>query len=286
MAQTIQNQASLNFQYNGQTGTAVSNIATAVLQDPLSISKNSVSDTYRAGGEITYALSVTNSGSTSLSNVTVVDDLGTYTVGSTSVTPLTFVSPAILYVDGVYSGTLTPTIETDKITFLIPTLGAGANAIIIYNVSVNDGALLESGSVITNTASVTADGISAPATDENTVTVEDYAAVEITKSMTPSAVVDDSTITYNFTIYNYGNTEATDIVLTDNFNPAPTNITVTVDGEIVDPSDYTYENNTLTLPTGTDLSLSLPAATSTQNPVTGEVTITPSTLNITVTGTL
>jgi hypothetical protein len=48
MAQIITNQASLNFQYNGQSGTAVSNLATAVIDDPFTVDKNSVTETYRA----------------------------------------------------------------------------------------------------------------------------------------------------------------------------------------------------------------------------------------------
>jgi hypothetical protein len=39
MAQIITNQASLNFQYNGQSGTAVSNLATAVIDDPFTVDK-------------------------------------------------------------------------------------------------------------------------------------------------------------------------------------------------------------------------------------------------------
>ena len=87
-------------------------------------------------------------------------------------------------------------------------------------------------------------------------------------------------------ITNTGNTPATGVVLTDAFNPAPSNITVTVDGQPVETTDYTYEHGLLTLPTGTSYEMTVPAATVTENPETGEITVIPGTLLITVEGTL
>ena len=39
--------------------------------------------------------------------------------------------------------------------------------------------------------------------------------------MSPNPIADGDTITYTFTIHNYGNTPATDVVLTDRFDPEP-----------------------------------------------------------------
>ena len=61
---------------------------------------------------------------------------------------------------------------------------------------------------------------------------------------------------------------------------------MTVNGQTVAATDYTYENGLLTLPTGTAYQLTVPAATITQDPNTGISTVIPGTLLITVTGTI
>ena len=104
--------------------------------------------------------------------------------------------------------------------------------------------------------------------------------------MSPSTIVDGGQITYTFEITNSGNTAAENIVLRDAFDPAPPAITVRVNGQILDAAAYTYVGGVLTLPTAAGDALSLPAAVITQDPATGVVTVTPSSLLITVTGTL
>lgn len=285
MAQIITNQASIAYKYNNQSATAVSNIASAVLNDTLGVEKVSLENVYRLGDEITYVITVTNDGSSALTNVSVTDDLGAYTVGTQTVTPLAYTGPAILFIDGVYNGNITPAVAADGISFNIAALSAGSVAQIIYKATVNNFAPLGAGAQVTNTVTVTANGINAPVSDSNTITVGDYADVTVTKSMTPSDIVDGDVLTYTFVINNYGNTEATDIVLTDAFDPAPENITVQINGAAVPATDYSYVNGVLTLPTTPgSTELSLPPATIMQDPVTGEVTVTPSSLTVTVIG--
>lgn len=285
MAQIITNQASIAYRYNNQSASAVSNIASAVLNDTLSVEKVSLESTYRPGEEITYVITVTNGGSSALAGVSVTDDLGAYTVGGQTVTPLTYTGPAIFFIDGVYNGNVTPTVTADGISFGPTTLGAGAVAQVIYKATVNNFAPITEGGEITNTVTATAAGNNTPISDSNTITADSFADVTITKTMAPSDVSEGDALTYTFVISNYGNAEATDIVLTDAFDPAPQNITVQVNGTVVPATDYEYANGVLTLPTTPGATeLSLPPATITQDPATGEVIVTPSTLTVTVTG--
>jgi uncharacterized repeat protein (TIGR01451 family) len=132
MAQIITNQASLNFQYNGQSGTAVSNLATAVIDDPFTVDKNSVTETYRAGEALTYTVSIVNNGASAQNDITVSDDLGAFTPGTFPIVPLDYLPPALLYINGESQGTLTGDVGEDGVTFTIPSLAAGANALIVY----------------------------------------------------------------------------------------------------------------------------------------------------------
>ena len=59
-------------------------------------------------------------------------------------------------------------------------------------------------------------------------------------------------------------------VLTDNFDPAPTNITVSRDGVLLEGTAYSYVNGTLSVPAGGDENVTVPAATFTNDPQTGE----------------
>ena len=63
---------------------------------------------------------------------------------------------------------------------------------------------------------------------------------------------------------------------------ANASITVTLDGAVVSPDGYTYENGVLTIPSGA-AQLTLPAAT-TETEADGSVTVIPSISTITVTG--
>ena len=62
MAQIITTQASVRYRYGATEAAALSNIASAVLAQPLNVSKTSLETTYREGDELTYILTVTTGG--------------------------------------------------------------------------------------------------------------------------------------------------------------------------------------------------------------------------------
>ena len=287
MATQITNQARLTYTYGTSNGSAASNIATTTLEGPLSARKRILEESYRAGEDLTYIISVSNTGSAALSNVTVLDDLGADIPagGTEAIMPLTYAGPAELYINGVFSSVLTPVVSADGVSFTIPSLPAGGTALILYRVLVNGTAPLSPGGTITNTATVSAASLSEPVVVSAELPVDTYADVRITKAMSPDPVTEGSALTYTFVIYNYGNTAAENVILTDQFDPAPTNITVTVDGSAVPATEYSYVGGELTLPaSGSSYELTVPAATFTQDAETGEVAIDPGMVTVVVTG--
>ncbi|MBR4906715.1 MAG: DUF11 domain-containing protein [Clostridia bacterium] len=276
----ITNQANLTYTYGTTTASVASNVATAEMSAALSASKRVLDESYRLGSDLTYILSFENVGSSAITNLSVLDDLGAYTPeGATApVQPLTYTGPAALYIDGVFSAELTPAVQDGGVLFTIPEIPAGSNAMLVYQTTVNGFAPLTPGSEIENTASV---GTTDPQTVSATVPAASYADVSITKEMAPDPVSTGDTMTVTFTIENRGNADATDLQLTDDFPLALTDVSVTVNGAPM--TDFTFENSTLTVPSGTQTTLSVPAAAFTQDE-TGAVTVVPGKLTVVLTG--
>ena len=213
---TIFNQANLSYTYGATTANAVSNLASTERSMPMTVDKRTLESAYRAESELTFLILFANTGETPVDNLTATDDLGTFTPvgGETPVTPLTYVGPAELYLNGAFSATLSPVVTAESVTFTVPQLPAGASAMLLYKAQVNGSAPLQTGGSITNTVTV------GELTASAEIPVEAYADVTIEKEMSPNPIAAGSTLTVTFTIENSGNTEATDLVLTDDF-PLP-----------------------------------------------------------------
>ncbi len=278
------NQATLT--YNG-TSTQ-SNTTVGELVATLTITKNNVNQTYTPGERITYVVNLVNSGATAMTGITLTDDLGAYTFGADTRTPLTYVPNTLLYyVNGVLQ--TTPTVTAGPpLTVTGLAVPAGGNIAVVYQADVNGYATPTAGATVTNTATVTGTGITTPLTATSTTTVNDAPRLTVTKSLSPTTVAENGQLTYTFTIQNYGNTEtlATDTTtLTDTFNPILNPITVTYNGAAWAASNYTYDTATGVFTT-TPGAITVPAATATQNETTGTWTVTPGTTILTVSGTV
>lgn len=287
MATIITNRATVNYRFGTQTASAVSNVTSTVLNGILSISKTSLSEQYRIGQEITYIVTLTNNSDSVIRNITIVDNLGTYMLNGNSFTPLTYIGPAQLFINGVFDSIITPTAGAMSVVFDVENIPVGGNAQIIYLARVNGFADGESGSAITNTATADNDcecSCDEPISDSHTLTAEDFADLRIVKSVCPNPVVCGGELRYVIDLYNYGNIPATDVILTDTFEPALSDLSLTVNGEAIPETDYSYVGGRLTLPSDEGSEITVPAAAFARNTVTGAIEIIPGHIQITVTG--
>ena len=163
---------------------------------------------------------------------------------------------------------------------------ANGNATLVYEVSLNEFAPLSVGSTITNTATASGSGIT-PISSSEIINVSNEADVTITKSISPVPVSDNGTVTYTFVIQNSGNTDviATDnAFITDLFDPILTGVNATFNGTLwTEGTQYNY-NETTGLFESVAGSITVPAATYTQDPVSGVWSVTPGTSTLVVTG--
>ena len=281
---TFTNFATLS--YNG--GSTTSNIVTGQLLETLTVSKLAVMDDYTARDDVTYVVTLRNSGTAPLAGLTVTDDLGAYLFEENTVYPLEYTDGSIhYYINGVLQAA--PVVaNVQPLTVTGISVPAGGNVMLIYEAAVTNYAPLDVEDTITNTVAVSGGGLTAPLTASETIGTEDRADLTISKSVSPDVVTDNGQLTYTFVIANYGNTAAVatdDVVVTDGFDPILNPISVTFEGAAwAETVNYTYDVATgafATLPG----QITVPAATYTQNS-DGTWTVNPGTVTLVVTGTV
>lgn len=283
---TFYNQATLSYGCN----VVNSNTTEAELLSGLELTKTAITDSYTAGGNIVYAITLANMGGTAYTDLTVTDNLGAYTLaGGGTAIPLDYVAGTLRYYLG---GVLQPTPTVTNVGNLEISgidLAADSTATFIYETVANEFAPVAAGSTITNTASTNGCVGVGVITADATVGIRATTQLTIAKAVCPAVITDNDTVTYTIIIQNLGNTPviATDgVIVSDVFNPVLTDVTVTLDGvELVLGTGYTYNAATGEFAT-VDGIVTVPAATYTQDPTTGTVTTAPGVTVITVSGTV
>lgn len=269
-------------------GSTDSNTVTGELLETLAFTKTALRENYTRQDKVTYVLSIVNSGTTAITNLTLTDDLGGYTFNGETLYPLSYTDGSLrYYVGGVLQATPTVT-EGPPLTITGIQVPAGSNALIVYEATVTNYAPLGLETTITNTATLSGGGLASDLTAQATIALEPQAELSISKAICPSTVTENGQITYTFVIQNSGSIAATaddEIVLTDTFNPILNPITVTLDGTVLtENTDYTYDTTTGVFST-TAGSITVPAATYRQN-TDGTWITTPGTATLVITGTV
>ena len=279
------NQATLT--YNGSSTN--SNIAYGEILDVLAATKTAVEGSYTPGELVTYVVTLRNTGNAPLNGLTVTDDLGGYDFNGNTVYPLTYEDgSAVLFINGIPQPAPAVTAGPPLVVSGI-SIPAGGDAVLVYQARANAFANPAQGGTIDNTVTITGDGLNAPITATETVAASAAPQLTISKSITPAQVVDNDRVTYTFVIQNSGNQPvvATDnAAITDTFDPILTALSVTFDGTPwTQGVQYNY-NEATGLFTTVPGQILVPAATYTQDPVTGAYTLTPGIATLVVTGTI
>ena len=279
------NQATLR--YNGLTVN--SNVVTGQMISPLTLTKTAGEDAYATGDTLSYVISMVNDGSATYENLSLSDDLGGYEAGTGTAYPLAYVTDSIRY---FINGVLQPAPAVTPGGPLVVTgisVPAGGNSMIVYETEVTAAAPLVAGSQITNTATLSGNGLSSPLEASATVTVETGAELSVVKSLFPATVAENGQLSYTFTIQNSGNEAAgpeAGVAISDLFDPILKNISVTLDGQPLPvTTGYTYSESSGQFDTVAG-QITVPAATYAQTAADGDWIVTPGEAVLTVTGTV
>ena len=266
-----------------------SNTVEGQLVQVLAAEKTAVLPTYGSSNTVTYIVSIRNSGAAAYTGLTVTDDLGGYAFAGETRVPLTYVEGSLKYYS---NGTLQPAPAVTAGAPLVIggiTVPAGGNALLIYEAEPNGYAPPAAGGTITNTASITGDGLTTPLTAQATVAAGETLRLSISKCMSPTSVVENGTVTYTFYLQNSGNTATAATVfvtVSDTFDPVLNGLTVMLDGTPLAPgTGYTYNAATGEFATARGV-VTVPAATAVQDAETGLWRITPGVTKLVITGTV
>ena len=279
------NQATLT--YNGNTTN--SNIAYGEILDALVVTKTAVEGDYETGSLVTYVVTMRNTGTDTLTGLTVTDDLGGYVFADNTVYPLGYETESVTYfINGAPQAAPAVT-AGPPLVFTGISIPAGGDAVLIYQARTNAFANPGVDGTIVNTATVSGNTLTTSVTAQATIASNAQPNLTISKAIAPSQVVDNERVTYTFVIQNTGNAALDamdDAVITDIFDPILSDLTVTFDGTLwTEGTQYTYDTATGSFATIAG-QLIIPAAAYTQDETTGAYSMTPGIATLIVTGTI
>ncbi len=186
-----------------QQGVTATKDVTVHSAPVLTIDKKDLTDPVQAGDNITYQITVSNTGNMNAHNVVITDTVP----ANTTFVSASFVSGATGMITDPGAG------NTGDVQWTLSgTLDVGNSAVVQLVVKTNSP--LPNGTTIDNTASVRSDEVS-PVSDSETTTVGSGPKLEITKTDSPDPVQAGDNITYTITVTNTGNMNATEFVITD-----------------------------------------------------------------------
>ena len=272
MATTITNQSQTTYQFSGSGDilTTDSNVNEITLEDTqnLVITKTATPTTFVAGSIITYSVTITNSSSSFLTGVRIIDDLANgnlaYVVGSANLTA------------GGTSYPVTP-VATTPLTFALQELNVNQTmtltyrAQVIFNLPPSVNEITNSVRGIGFTSTGTINGFDLE-TISRTGTPGNFTA---TKTASDSTVYPNQVMSYTISLANNSSTSATAIETVDQL---PSNFEVTSvslkigNGPTIPLSstDYTLDaSNTLRIPSASGPVVSVPSGETSLITITG-----------------
>ena len=260
----ITNSASLTF--NNERTASSNEVDTEVRESQsVAIVKDALLSNYVPGEPVGYVITVTNTGTGNLTDITVSDNLGSETTAKL----LSYVDKSIVARQGATA--LSPSVTRTADSLVISNLGtlAAGQSITIALSLLPSAAQAEE---ITNTATVTATTPLA-----TTVTASDTATITPAQQelvTAPSTVASGGVLPYTLIAQNEGTVAAENIVFTDTLPTGytVTGIELTVNGQptiIYTADQWTQVGNTLTFPTGTAEPVTIPAGSFVTAIITG-----------------
>ncbi len=271
MPSSINNEASTTYNFAGSADnlTATSNENTITLEDAsgLTLTKTANPTTYSAGEIITFTVNITNSSSSYLNGVRIIDNIGggylAYVVGSAKLTV------------GSLTYAVTP-VATNPLTFTLQQLSVGGSMTLTYNCQVIFN-LPDSVTSITNsvrgigyTSSGTVNGYASA-----TIQKKNSVSFLISKTSSLSEVFPNQTFSYVITLTNNSSTEAEISNVTDDLpsNFVLSSVTLKIGSgttQTLTSSDYTLSgSNEFVIPSGTGPTITVPANSTTVITLTG-----------------
>ena len=253
--------------------TAFSNVVIGEVTPAVRIEKCAIAAGYRHGDTIVYTVSLTNSGTVCMNDLTVTDTLGAYEYDFRMLQPLDYVEGSLrCYVNGSLQEAPAVSHCGDGLIISPITLPAGGNIVLVYAARVNDYAPPCTGGCIENTVRLTGACMCGDLCATDTLCAARGTALTLNKMMTPAALCSGEEVTCTLMIVNNGCDAVVatdDVIISDVFNPALHITEVTFNGEAWTRGiHYTYDEATGAFAT-LNGRITVPACTCTQDSATG-----------------